>query len=61
MRSEREPQFGSSTREDWGRIMGTIPKTNPNAGPGSYRVTEIMELSSEMPCQPRVKFPIAVR
>ena len=32
MRSERESAFGTSTREDWGRIMGLIPRTNPNAG-----------------------------
>jgi hypothetical protein len=32
LRSEQESAFGTSTREDWGRIMGLIPKTNPNAG-----------------------------
>lgn len=61
LRSEQETQFGSSTREDWGRIMGLIPKTNPNAGPGSYRVVENMEMSSMMPTQPRVKFANAAR
>ena len=41
--------------------MGTIPKTNPNAGPGSYRVVENMELSSEMPAHPGIKFPTSER
>jgi hypothetical protein len=56
LRSEQETQFGSSTREDWGRIMGTIPKTNPNAGPGSYEISMLL-----MPTQPRVKFGNATR
>ena len=29
-RSEYETVFGSSTREDWGKAMGTIPKINVN-------------------------------
>ena len=29
-RSEYETVFGSSTREDWGKAMGTIPKININ-------------------------------
>ena len=29
-RSEYETVFGSSTREDWGKMMGTIPKININ-------------------------------
>jgi hypothetical protein len=61
LRSEREVAFGTSTRDDWGRILGTIPKINPNAGPGSYRVIESMVLSSEMPRQPTIRFPCAVR
>mmetsp|Transcript_56609 Transcript_56609/g.111846 ORF Transcript_56609/g.111846 Transcript_56609/m.111846 type:complete len:301 (+) Transcript_56609:158-1060(+) len=61
MRSERESAFGTSTREDWGRIMGLIPKTNPNAGPGSYRIVETMVLSSEMPRQATFRFPNSAR
>jgi len=61
MRSEREPKFGTSTRTDWGKIMGLIPKINPNAGPGAYRITETMILSSEMPRQPTIRFGSALR